>query len=69
MKTSVQLIPVKYLMVFLIKKNRISIEGFNRSLVGSFAEKIKKFCFPDSYTGKGFWYKNEFKNLKQIKKT
>ena len=63
------LIPKKEIKVFLIKKNRLAIEGFNYSSVGNFAEKIRKLRFPDSYNGKGFWYKNVFKPLKQIKKT
>lgn len=63
------IIPVKQVSIFLIKKNRLSIEGLNRGFVGNLAEKIKNLRFPDSYNGKGFWYKNEFKNLKQIKKT
>lgn len=62
-------IPKKQIKVFLIKKNRLAIEGFNYTLVGNFTEKIRMLRFPDSYNGKGFWYKNEFKTLKQIKKT
>jgi hypothetical protein len=62
-------IPKKEIKVFLIKKNRIAVEGFNYTLVGNFAQKIRMLKFPDSYNGKGFWYKNEFKILKQIKKT
>jgi hypothetical protein len=62
-------IPRKEIKVFLIKKNRIAIEGFNYTLVGNFAEKIRNLRYPDAYTGKGFWYKNEFKKLKLVKKT
>jgi hypothetical protein len=62
------LIPKKEIKIFLIKKNRLAIEGFNYSLVGNFAQKIRMLKFPDSYNGKGFWYKNEVKTLKEIKK-
>jgi hypothetical protein len=63
------IIPKKEIKIFLIKKNRLAIEGFNYSLVGNIAQKILMLRFPDSYNGKGLWYKNEFKILKQIKKT
>lgn len=63
------LIPKKEIKVYLIKKNRLAVEGFNYSSVGNFAAKIRSLRFPDSYNGKGFWYKNTFKTLKQIKKT
>lgn len=63
------IIPKKEIKIFLIKKNRIAVEGFNYSLVGNIAQKILMLRFPDSYNGKGLWYKNEFKILKQIKKT
>lgn len=63
------LIPKKNVKVFLIKKNRLAIEGFDYSLVGNFAQKIKMLRFPDSYNGKGFWYKNEVMLLKPVKKT
>ena len=63
------LIPTKQIQVFLIKKNRIAVEGFNYNMVGNFAHKLRMLRFPDSYNGKGFWYKNETKILKPIKKT
>lgn len=63
------LIPRKEIRIFLIKKNRLAIDGFTSYLVGNFARKVKGLRFPDSYNGKGFWYKNEFKTLKQIKKS
>jgi ribosomal protein L6P/L9E len=37
--------------------------------VGNFANKIKSYRLPDSYKGKGIWYKNEVKILKEVKKT
>lgn len=63
------IIPYKEIKVFLLKKNRLVIQGFDYSLVTNFAQKIKRVRFPNSYTGKGFWYKNEFINLKPIKKS
>ena len=63
------IIPKKQIQVFLIKKNRIAVEGFNYDMVGNFAHKLRMLRFPDSYNGKGFWYKNENIVLKQIKKT
>lgn len=52
-----------------INKNKISIEGFNKNLVGNFIEKIRSLRIPDDYKGKGFWHKNENKILKAIKKS
>ena len=52
-----------------INKNKISIEGFNKILVGNFIEKIRSLKIPDDYKGKGFWHKNENKILKAIKKS
>lgn len=45
------------------------VEGVDASKVGNFLKKIKNLKAPDSYKGKGFWYKNESKLLKEIKKT
>jgi ribosomal protein L6P/L9E len=44
-------------------------EGIEASTIGNFLKKIKNLKAPDSYKGKGFWYKNESKLLKEIKKT
>ena len=52
-----------------VNKNTLSLEGFDPVAVGNFATKIKSLKFPDTYKGKGFWYKNEVKVLKEIKKT
>lgn len=47
----------------------LSVEGFEAYKVGNFLKKIKNFKMPDIYKGKGFWYKNEIKVFKEIKKT
>jgi len=51
-----------------IQKNIISVEGVDSVKVGNFTNKIRSLKFPDSYKGKGFWYKSEEKKLKEIKK-
>ena len=51
-----------------IQKNIISIEGVDSVEVGNFTNKIRSLKFPDSYKGKGFWYKSEKEKLKEIKK-
>lgn len=48
--------------------NLLTVEGFEADKVGNFLEKIKKLKKTDSYKGKGFWYKNESRTLKEIKK-
>ena len=50
-------------------KNTITLEGSDAAFVGNFANKIRNLKVPDSYKGKGFWYKNEIINLKEVKKT
>jgi large subunit ribosomal protein L6 len=51
-----------------IQKNVISIEGIDPVKVGNFANKIRFLKIPDSYKGKGFWYKYEEEILKEVKK-
>jgi large subunit ribosomal protein L6 len=51
-----------------VKKNFIFIQSINRQKVGNLAAKIKNLKKPDSYKGKGIWYKNENLKLKVIKK-
>lgn len=60
-------IPVKDIIV-RINKQTITIEGQNSALVGNFANKIRQLKLPDSYKGKGIWYKNEIRILKELKK-
>jgi len=45
------------------------VEGSDSATIGNFLKKIRNLKTPDSYKGKGFWYKNESKVLKEIKKT
>lgn len=61
--------PIKPCLTLHVNRNMIVIEGFSKDKVGNFANKIKSFRIPDSYKGKGIWYKKEIKNLKEIKKT
>lgn len=65
--------PIKVLiksekMLLKINKGTITIKGFVATEIGNFAEKIRKLKVPDSYKGKGIFYKNEKKNLKLVKK-
>lgn len=49
-------------------KNLLIIEGFDQVLVGNFSFLIRKLKYPDSYQGKGLWFKNELTKLKPVKK-
>ena len=51
-----------------IKNNFIFIQSINRQKVGNLSSKIRNLKNPDSYKGKGIWYKNEKLKLKTIKK-
>lgn len=51
-----------------INKKTITIKGFVAADVGNFAERIRRLKLPDSYKGKGIWYKNENRTLKLLKK-
>jgi len=53
---------------FSMVNNVLTVEGFESYKVGNFLEKIRKLKRFDSYKGKGFWYKNESRTLKEIKK-
>ena len=53
---------------FSMHNNLLTVEGFEADKVGNFLEKIKKLKKIDSYKGKGCWYKNESRTLKEIKK-
>lgn len=50
------------------KKNFIYLESNNNVLLGNFMDKIISLKAPDSYKGKGFWYKYQEKTLKALKK-
>lgn len=51
-----------------VKKNFIYLESNNNVLLGNFMDKIISLKAPDSYKGKGFWYKYQEKTLKALKK-
>jgi len=53
----------------VLDKNTLTIEGVDKVKVGNFVNKIRNLKLPDSYKGKGFWYKNEVIKLKEINKT
>jgi len=55
-------------MKIKIRKNSINVESENKGLLGNFVSKIHSLRRPDSYKGKGFWYKYEKEKLKEIKK-
>lgn len=52
----------------VLVKNIIILESFNLVELGNVANKIKRLKKPNSYKGKGIWYKNEKLNLKLVKK-
>jgi hypothetical protein len=51
-----------------IKNNFIFIQSLNKNKIGNLAAYIRNLKYPDSYKGKGVWYKNEIKKLKIVKK-
>lgn len=50
-------------------KNLITFEGYNAAFVGNFAYLVQSLRYPDSYKGKGLWFKSVIYKLKLIKKT
>ena len=62
-------IKIPFNVLIFIKKNVITFESYDLSLIGNVATKIRGLKFPNSYKQKGFWYKNERRTLKHIKKT
>jgi len=52
----------------LFKKNFIQVKSFNTEKLGSFAFRIKCLRKPDSFQGKGVYYKTEKVKLKPVKK-
>lgn len=54
--------------IFLLK-GAIIAKSKNKLLVGNFLYRLRKLKVPNSYKGKGIWYKNEVKLLKIIKKS
>jgi hypothetical protein len=51
-----------------VSKNVITIQGQNFSEVGDFTRRVSRLRVPDAYKGKGFWYKDEVRSLKELKK-
>jgi hypothetical protein len=51
-----------------VNKKTITMRGFISTNIGNFSERIRRLKSPDSYKGKGLWYKNENRTLKLLKK-
>jgi ribosomal protein L6P/L9E len=66
---SVSIVFDKETIKVTLDKNILMVEGFDKTKVGNFVNKIRTLKLPDSYKGKGFWYKNEVIKLKEINKT
>ncbi len=49
------------------KRTEISVNGYDKQLVGEVASKIRSFKKPEPYKGKGIRYKGEFVRQKQGK--
>lgn len=52
-----------------VEKNVVTITGFDKELVGQFAQKIVALKKPEPYKGKGIRYEGQVIKLKQGKKT
>jgi len=50
-------------------KSSLLLESYNPTSIGNFATFLREFRYPNSYTGKGIWFKNEVIKLKPVKKT
>lgn len=57
----------KGLKVILVR-NRLRVSGYDKSKVGNFLNSIRLLKLPNMFKGKGFWYKYQAKNLKEVKK-
>ena len=60
-------VPQQKLQIFL-KKTSLILKGSDLVFLGNFAKKLKNLKYPNSYNGKGFWYKNEKISYKHFKK-
>lgn len=65
---SLQVVFPAYKFRVKVSKSVITIQGQNFSEVGNLARKINRLRAPDAYKGKGFWYKDEIRSLKELKK-
>ncbi|GMQ95047.1 MAG: 50S ribosomal protein L6 [Patescibacteria group bacterium] len=52
-----------------IEKNKITVSGINKEIVGQFAARIRAFKKPEPYKGKGIRYIDEVVRRKQGKKS
>ena len=52
-----------------VKDNTITIEGYDKELVGAFAAQVRKVKKPEPYKGKGIRYAGEVVRRKQGKKS
>jgi ribosomal protein L6P/L9E len=60
--------PMIHTISFTLKKNIIFLKGTAFDVISNFAKKIKDSRKPNSYHGKGFWYKNDKIMIKEFKK-
>ena len=51
-----------------VRKSNVVVEGVEKARIGNFVSKIRSLRIPDNYKGKGFWYKYQKENLKEINK-
>lgn len=65
---SIRIILPSKLQTVVCYKNFITATSFSSTFLNNFMFCVKQHKQPDSYKGKGFWYKNEVKKLKLIKK-
>lgn len=65
---SLQIAFFAYKLRVKVSKSIITVQGQNSSEVGNFTRKISRLRVPDAYKGKGFWYKDEVRRLKELKK-
>lgn len=61
------LVPINKITA-LVKKKSLYLTGPNLALIGNFAQKIKSLKTPNTYTGKGFKFKNQKLFTKVFKK-
>jgi ribosomal protein L6P/L9E len=59
---------VPYTLDVKVAKLVITVQGYNFSEVGDFSERLCRMRTPDAYKGKGIWYRNRSRTLKQLKK-
>lgn len=56
-------------LVVTVQNNTITVEGFDKELVGEFAAHIRRIKKPEPYKGKGIRYADEVVRRKQGKKS